>query len=73
MSIEQIDSAKCIGCGTCVISCPADVIRIDKESKKAVIKYREDCALCFWCLAECPVGAVKVLPYNTSPLFVSWG
>lgn len=29
MSIKQIDTGKCVGCGTCVNSCSMDVIRLD--------------------------------------------
>jgi len=73
MPIERIDPELCNGYGLCVDSCPADVIRMDKKSKKAIIKYPEDCVLCGWCLDTCPEDAISVSPVKTSPLIVSWG
>jgi len=73
MSIERIDSELCTGCGICVNSCPMDVIRMDRESKKAVIKYPEDCMLCEWCALDCPENAIYVSPVKSSPVMVSWG
>jgi len=74
MAIERIAPVLCNGCGICVKSCPADVIRMDKSSKKAVIRYPEDCVVCCWCIAECPEDAVFIsADVKTSPLFTSWG
>jgi len=73
MSIERIDSELCTGCGICVNSCPMDVIRMDRESKKAVIRYPEDCMLCGWCALDCPENAIYVSPVKSSPVMVSWG
>ena len=74
MAIERIDPELCNGCGICVKSCPADVIRLDKESKKAVIRYPHDCVVCCWCIADCPQDAVTISPaVRTVPLFTSWG
>ncbi len=73
MAIEKIDTELCNGCGICVNSCPMDVIRMDKKSKKAVIQYPEDCMLCGWCVVDCPQNAIYVSPHKSSPLIVSWG
>lgn len=73
MTVERIDAERCIGCGLCFNSCSADVIRMDKVSKKAVAKYPEDCVLCAWCIAGCPVNAVVFTPGRKSPIFTSWG
>lgn len=73
MAIERIDPMLCNGCETCVLSCPADVIRMDRETRKAVIRYDQDCVVCFWCFVECPSKAIYVSPFKTSPLFTSWG
>ncbi|MFC1891620.1 ferredoxin family protein [Thermodesulfobacteriota bacterium] len=73
MSIEKIDHDLCTGCGICVNSCPMDVIRMDDEGDKAIIKYQEDCMLCEFCVLDCPVDAIYVSPEKHSPLIVSWG
>ena len=73
MSIRRIDREKCVGCGICVQSCPADVIRIDKESQKAYPQYPEECVICCWCIAECPKGAIEITPDKYTPYFTSMG
>ena len=52
-----IINKKCIGCGKCAESCPANTILI--ENKKAFISYK-DCIKCFCCHEMCPVLAIKV-------------
>lgn len=73
MTIESIDLARCIGCGTCVDSCAMDVFRLDEEKGKAVIKYPEDCVLCGFCEIDCPEDAVYVSPEKRTPMLMSWG
>jgi len=73
MAVERIDVEICTGCGICVSSCPMDVLRMDKESGRAIIRYPEDCMLCGWCIVDCPVDAVYVSPEKAEPLIVSWG
>jgi NAD-dependent dihydropyrimidine dehydrogenase PreA subunit len=74
MAMVQINLELCNGCGICVKSCPADVIRMNTENKVAIILYPEDCVVCCWCIAECPQEAVIISPVvKTSPLFTSWG
>ena len=60
MTIESIDSNKCIGCGTCVATCPVDVIRLDKTTNKAKITYPEDCMSCGLCRIFCPVDTTVI-------------
>lgn len=60
MAIERIDESKCIGCGTCVISCPMDVLRMNEESGKAEVRYPEECVVCCICVADCPCSAIEV-------------
>ena len=73
MAIDRIDHELCTGCGICVKSCPMDVIRMDEEKKKAVIKYPEECMLCEFCVLDCPDEAISVSLEKHSPLLVSWG
>lgn len=48
MPVSKVDLDKCIGCGTCVESCPMDVFRLD-----TVVVYREEVSPCS---AACPLG-----------------
>jgi NAD-dependent dihydropyrimidine dehydrogenase PreA subunit len=72
MAIEKIDPELCNGCGICINSCPADVIRMDDEGKLALIKYPEDCMCCALCEVDCPENAIHVSPVRYAPLLVSW-
>ena len=72
MSIEQINQVLCNGCGICVNSCPMDVIRLDKPSKKAVIQYKEECMLCGQCRRFCPQNAITISKEKFQPLMVCW-
>ena len=73
MAIERIDTELCVGCGICVESCPMDVIRMDDETKKAVIKYPADCQLCELCKIDCPENAIYISPKKVIPYLTSWG
>lgn len=73
MTIQRIDHELCKGCGICVDSCCMDVIRIDEESQKAIIKYPDDCMCCFYCELDCPENAIYVSPEKFMPLIVGWG
>ena len=73
MAIENIDLERCSGCGACVKVCPMDVFRLDRDRKKAIVRYAEDCMLCAWCLMECPNDVITVTWGKESPLLVSWG
>ena len=46
---------KCDGCGTCVDSCPTNVIAI--QDSKAIIS-EEDCVDCAACVDACPNQAI---------------
>ena len=73
MSIERIDYNLCTGCGICVNSCPMDVIRMDEDSEKAVIKYPDDCMLCLFCERDCTENAIYVSPEKKVLPILSWG
>jgi len=62
MAIERIDNGLCNGCSICSDTCSSDVIWMDEKTKKAFIKYPEDCTVCGLCELECPVRAIFVSP-----------
>jgi len=72
MTIDEIVPELCNGCGICVNNCPMDVIRMDKKTKKAFIKYPEDCMLCGLCL-DCPQNAIHISRGYYQPVVLSWG
>jgi NAD-dependent dihydropyrimidine dehydrogenase PreA subunit len=60
--IQEIDETKCTGCGMCVDVCAPDLLRMDQNSEKVVIRYPEDCITCFECELACPAEAIYVHP-----------
>lgn len=70
MAIEKIEG--CIGCEMCIEACPVDVIRFDKDSNRAVVKYPEDCQVCNLCVVYCPVGAIKITNDKCTRVMTSW-
>ena len=71
MTVE-IDSDLCNGCGICVYSCPMDVLRMNEEDKKAIVKYPEDCMMCELCALDCPRHAIVVKAAKVAPILLSW-
>lgn len=52
----KVKCKECIGCGTCVGSCPVNAIEFDDEGSAKIDK--EKCILCGTCQAVCPVEAI---------------
>lgn len=71
MTIQAIKG--CIGCGTCVATCPTYVLRLDETTGKAVIAHPADCQICHLCRMYCPVQAITISPEKSIPVIVSWG
>ncbi len=70
MAIDSING--CIGCGTCVPTCPTDVLRMNEKTGKAEIKYPQDCQVCYLCQQYCPVDAINISAGKTIPAITSW-
>lgn len=52
----------CIRCKKCIKACFVDVLRWDEENNRPVAKYPEECAVCTWCIIECPRDVIDVIP-----------
>ena len=72
MPIEKIETERCTGCEICVDGCPMDVIRFDKEAKKALIRYKQDCIACYNCEEDCPEEAIYVSPQRGTMVPPAW-
>lgn len=53
------DETKCIGCGRCIVVCPGNIIRRNKDGK-AYLANPQECWSCVSCMKECPVGAISL-------------
>ena len=72
MAIARIDYEKCIGCGICVDTCSCDVIRMDENTGKPVIRYKDECCVCLYCMEDCPKKAIYVAPENYYKQMTAW-
>ena len=52
----KIDSAKCIGCHTCMGVCPVSAISVGPDGKCVIDPAK--CISCGTCAAICPVSAI---------------
>lgn len=57
----EIDINKCIGCGSCVRTCPSRLIEIyNKADERIVVFHSGRCIYCGRCAAICPEKAIKI-------------
>jgi heterodisulfide reductase subunit A-like polyferredoxin len=71
-----VDQAKCVGCLTCVRTCPFQIPKIDREAVGvggiAGAAYIEPtlCTGCGICTSECPANAIQLLHYHDEQIMV---
>ncbi|MCP4217632.1 MAG: 4Fe-4S dicluster domain-containing protein [bacterium] len=63
MSIIQINSETCNGCGTCVAVCPPEALEM--KNGCPIVTGGERCIVCGHCAAICPTGSVSSHPDNS--------
>jgi len=66
MTIERIDALRCIGCGECLSTCPADVFRWDELREQPEIRHPDACFSCALCQVFCPADAI--IQTDASPM-----
>lgn len=56
----NIHAENCVGCGLCVLDCPADALRLNKQSKEAfqLLHFRANCTYCGQCEQSCRFNAI---------------
>jgi len=55
-----LDANLCTDCRKCLDACPTDVFHLNTQSQRVEALYPRDCHVCFLCVTDCPVGAIKV-------------
>lgn len=73
MAVQNTDPRRCMGCKTCVMTCPTDVFRYDEESEQAIAAYPSECQICHMCANVCPVGAITITSDKATPILTAWG
>lgn len=68
--VSVVDQEKCVGCLTCVRTCPFDIPKVRYEDmgvgeiKGAAWIDPAICTGCGTCTAECPAGAIQLIAYK---------
>lgn len=57
----EVDANKCIGCGSCVRTCPSRLIKIENtEDERTVMFTAGRCIYCGRCAQSCPEKAIHI-------------
>jgi heterodisulfide reductase subunit A len=76
IKFAQVDQARCVGCLTCVRTCPFHIPKIDPGAVGVGgivgAAYIEPtlCAGCGTCTSECPADAIQLLHYHDDQIMV---
>jgi heterodisulfide reductase subunit A len=68
--VSQVDQSKCVGCLTCVRTCPFEIPKVRYEDtgvgeiKGAAYIDPATCTGCGTCTAECPAEAIQLIAYK---------
>ncbi|MHB8618629.1 MAG: 4Fe-4S dicluster domain-containing protein [Chloroflexota bacterium] len=57
----EVSSSACTICGTCVLTCPTDVLRMGPGNSRPIVAYPDDCQGCFVCQFDCPFDAIRLV------------
>jgi NAD-dependent dihydropyrimidine dehydrogenase PreA subunit len=60
MSVARKDLDACIGCRTCEMVCPMDVMWFNEKENKSVIAYPQQCITCGQCWLNCPTDSLTL-------------
>jgi heterodisulfide reductase subunit A-like polyferredoxin len=75
-TVAEVDEKKCVGCLTCVRTCPFHIPRIDEDrigiGKLPGAAYIEpsQCHGCGTCTVECPANAIQLVNYRDDQVMV---
>ena len=76
IKFAQVDQSKCVGCLTCVRTCPFQIPQIDPGAigvgRLLGAAYIEPtlCTGCGTCTSECPANAIQLLHYHDDQIMV---
>lgn len=64
-----INKEKCVGCGSCIGTCPNNALEMGPEGFAVV---NSNCVSCAMCIDACPVGAISMEKEKTAGGLESW-